>query len=59
MLAFEKGTCNKFAVKKISKKTFSVGVRRVERGVEREGHVIRPGGTFPMVFSGGQSCQIT
>lgn len=27
MLAFEKGTCNKFAVKKITKKTFSVGVR--------------------------------
>ena len=25
-LAFEKGTCNKFAVKIISKKTFSVGV---------------------------------
>ena len=25
-LAFEKGSCNKFAVKVISKKTFSVGV---------------------------------
>ena len=28
-LAFEKGSCNKFAVKIISKKTFSVGVSRL------------------------------
>ena len=36
-LAFEKKTCNKFAVKIINKKTFSVGVSGVEVSVSGVG----------------------
>ncbi len=55
-LAIEKGSCNKYAVKIITKKTFSVGVRSswvLVRGCGMQLDQVVP---VAMVHSGRQAC---